>query len=83
MRVKFKAATVLLKPAPKGSGIIAGGVVRPVLELSGVRNIVGKMLGGSNKITNVHATMRALAALRARDERGAPERAAQPPEPSA
>jgi small subunit ribosomal protein S5 len=58
---KFKAGKVLLKPAPKGSGIIAGSAIRTVLELAGVPNISAKMLGKTNnKITNVKATFAAL-----------------------
>lgn len=66
--MKFKAAKVLLKPAPKGTGIIAGGVVRLILILAGVPNVAAKMLGSSNRVTNAKATMAALAALRARAE---------------
>ena len=61
---KFRAAVVLLKPAPKGTGVKAGGAIRPVLELAGVQNIVSKMLGSSNKTNNVKATMLALKQLR-------------------
>lgn len=61
--VKYGAAYILLKPAPKGSGIIAGGAVRTVLELAGVKDVVGKMLGSHNKITNVYATLLALQQL--------------------
>ena len=61
---KFGAAIVLLKPAPKGTGVKAGGAIRPVLELAGVQNIVSKMLGSSNKANNVKATMMALKQLR-------------------
>ncbi len=58
---KFKAAKVLIKPAPKGSGIIAGSVVRTVLELAGVPNASAKMVGKTNnKITNTKATFDAL-----------------------
>ena len=57
---KFSAAKVLLKPAPAGSGIIAGGPVRVVLESAGVRDAVGKILGTENKISNVYATLKAL-----------------------
>ena len=58
---KFKAATVMLKPAPKGSGIIAGGAVRAMLELAGVPNVSAKILGKTkNKITIVKATFEAL-----------------------
>lgn len=61
---KFKAAHVLLKPAPKGAGIKAGGAVRSVLELAGIPNVVSKILGSSNKINNVKATFLALKKLR-------------------
>lgn len=67
--VKYKAATVLLKPAPKGTGIIAGGVVRLILSLAGVPNVAAKMLGSSNKISNANATIEALAQLRPRKTR--------------
>ena len=58
---KFKSAVVMLKPAPRGSGIIAGGAVRAVLELAGVPNVSTKILGKTkNKITVVKATFEAL-----------------------
>lgn len=60
---KFKAAKILLKPAPSGTGIIAGGAMRQVLELSGIKNVVGKNLGSNNKINIVSATMQALGKL--------------------
>jgi small subunit ribosomal protein S5 len=60
---KFGAAQVILKPAPRGTGIKAGGATRVVLELSGVQNVVAKALGSNNKINNVRATMAALEAL--------------------
>lgn len=65
VEAKFAAARVLLKPAPKGTGIKAGGAVRIVLELAGVPNVVSKILGSSNKINNVKATFAALKRLRA------------------
>lgn len=57
---KFSAARVILKPAPAGSGIIAGGPMRVVLEAAGVRDAVGKILGTNNKTSNVYATISAL-----------------------
>ncbi len=60
VREKFSAAKVLLKPAPPGSGIIAGGPVRVVLEAAGVKDASGKILGTKNKISNVYATLAAL-----------------------
>lgn len=61
---KFAAARVLLKPAPKGTGVKAGGSVRVVLELAGIPNVVSKSLGSKNKINNVKATFAALKMLR-------------------
>ncbi|HBR80473.1 MAG: ribosomal protein S5, nonfunctional [Candidatus Uhrbacteria bacterium GW2011_GWE2_45_35] len=61
---KFGAAIVLLKPAPKGTGLKAGGAVRVVLELGGVPNAVSKIQGSSNKINVAKATMKALKRLR-------------------
>ena len=63
VKEKFSAAYVLLKPAPAGSGIIAGGAVRAVLAAAGVRDAVGKILGTKNKISNVYATMKALESI--------------------
>jgi len=63
-RAKFGAAQVLLKPAPEGSGIIAGGSVRVVVEACGIRNISSKILGTRNKASNVYATLEALKKLR-------------------
>lgn len=62
---KFGAAKVLLKPAKAGTGIIAGGAVRVVLELAGIPNIYGKILGRTNnQINNVAATFEALQSLK-------------------
>ena len=69
VKQKFGAAEVLLKPAPDGSGIIAGGAIRVVLEAGGIRNASGKILGTKNKISNVYATMRALEKISAIKER--------------
>lgn len=63
-RLKFKAASILIKPAPKGTGIKAGGPLRSVLEISGIKNIVAKMLGSENKINNVMALYLALRGLK-------------------
>jgi len=57
---KFSAAKILLKPAPPGSGIIAGGAIRVVLEAAGVKDAVGKIMGTKNKASNVYATVKAL-----------------------
>ncbi|MFH1225877.1 MAG: 30S ribosomal protein S5 [bacterium] len=57
---KFGSAKIFLKPAPQGTGIIAGGAMRLVLEVAGVTNVVGKILGSSNKVNNVKATLKAI-----------------------
>lgn len=61
---KFKGAKIYMKPAPTGSGIIAGGAVRDVLDLAGVKDISAKMLGSSNKEANIHCAVLALQDLR-------------------
>lgn len=62
--VKKGAAKVLLKPAPVGTGVIAGGAVRVVVEAAGIHDIVSKILGTKNKASNVYATLEALGKLK-------------------
>lgn len=64
IRIKRGAAQVLLKPAPSGSGVIAGGAVRAVVRAAGIKDIVSKVLGSKNQASNVYATLEALKALR-------------------
>lgn len=64
VKTKFGAAKILIKPAPRGTGIKAGGAMRVILEISGVPNIVGKILGSKNKINNTKATFEALKSLK-------------------
>jgi small subunit ribosomal protein S5 len=66
--VDWDGARVLLKPAPAGTGVIAGSRIRAVLEIAGVKDIVAKSLGSNNPINQVRATFKALASLRNREE---------------
>lgn len=68
VRVKLGAAEVLLKPAPTGSGLIAGGAVRAVVEAVGIRDISSKVLGTNNKASNVYACLEALKKLKSTKE---------------
>ena len=62
--LKRGAAKVLIKPAPAGTGVIAGGAVRAVVEAAGIRDVVSKILGSKNQASNVYATLEALKSLR-------------------
>lgn len=61
---KYKSSRILLKPAAPGTGIVAGSSVRQVAEVAGISDVLGKILGADNKVTNAYATVYALSALR-------------------
>ncbi len=63
VKLKFKAAEVMIMPANAGKGIIAGGAMRQILELAGYRNIIGKRFGTSNILANAQAVIEALREL--------------------
>ncbi len=60
LNLKFGAAKLVMKPAPEGTGVIAGGPVRVVVEAAGIKDIVTKLLGTKNKASNVYVTLEAL-----------------------
>lgn len=75
--VKVSGAQVLIKPAAPGTGIIAGGVVRQVIGVTGIRNMLSKSLGSTNKVNIAYATIDALKTLVPRDQwLNAPKKAA-------
>lgn len=66
--IKLSGARVLIKPAAPGTGIIAGGVVRSVLSVTGIHNLLSKSLGSTNKVNIAYATVEALGSLVPRDQ---------------
>jgi small subunit ribosomal protein S5 len=66
--IKYKSSSLMLKPAKPGSGVIAGGAVRSVMDLAGVKNVVSKMLGSNNKVNNVKAVFAAFTKMKSKVE---------------
>lgn len=64
----FAGTKVILKPAPDGTSIIAGGAIRAIMDLGGVKNVVGKIIGSTNKINTIEATLLALKILKTKAE---------------
>ena len=64
VEVKYNASRILLTPASEGTGVIAGGGARPVVELAGIKNILTKSLGSNNSANVVRATIKALSMLK-------------------
>lgn len=64
VKTKYGSAEIIIRPAPKGTGLKAGGAIRVVLELAGVPNATAKMLGSHSKMNNAAATLQALGMLK-------------------
>ena len=69
IRIKNGAAQLYLKPAPLGTGIIAGSVIRQILDIAGIRNISAKVLGTNNQINNAYTLMKALKSVKKSEEK--------------
>lgn len=67
VRVKYKSSSLLIRPAKPGSGVIAGGAVRQVFELAGIKNVVSKMLGSNNKVNNIKAVFSAFEKMKSKE----------------
>lgn len=66
--VKFKSSKLFIRPAKPGTGVIAGGAVRSVFELAGVKNVMCKMIGSNNKANNVKAVFAAFKNLKSKEK---------------
>ncbi len=71
IQVKYKAAKIYLKPAPAGTGLKAGSVVRKILEVAGVKDISAKLMGSRNKIANAYAIIEAFKNLQKQRKKNA------------
>jgi len=63
IKTKFKTVEIFLKPASKGTGLIAGRLIRPLIELAGIKNILSKVRGSNDKLVNAYATLKAFGLL--------------------
>ena len=72
IRLKYKSSRLLLKPAPPGTGLKLGGVVRAVLDIAGIQNASGKIIGSRNQITNAYAVIEAIKKMKPRIVKGKP-----------
>ena len=68
VETRYGASTVIMKPASPGTGVIAGGSMRSVVEVAGIRDLLSKSMGSTNPVNVVRATMKALGSMRSADE---------------
>lgn len=68
VKIKYKSSQLLMMPARPGTGVIAGGAVRSVLDMAGVKNVISKMLGSNNKVNNVRAAFEAFKLMRSKEQ---------------
>lgn len=68
VKVKYKSSLLLMLPAKPGTGVIAGGAVRSVMDLAGVKNVISKMIGSSNKVNNVKAVFKAFSSMKSKED---------------
>ena len=67
MAVKWDGASIYMRPAPPGTGIIAGSKVRSILQFAGIKDVMAKSIGSSNPVNQVRATFKALASMKTRE----------------
>jgi small subunit ribosomal protein S5 len=68
VNIKYKSSKLLMRPARPGTGVIAGGAVRSVLDLAGIKNVISKMIGSNNKTNNVRAAYEAFKVMRSKED---------------
>lgn len=68
VKVKYKSSKLLMMPARPGTGVIAGGAVRSVLDMAGIKNVISKMVGSNNKTNNVRAAYEAFKMMRSKED---------------
>ena len=70
VNIKYKSSKLILRPAKAGYGVIAGGAVRSVMDLAGVKNVMSKMVGSNNKVNNVKAVFAAFKQMKSKEQIG-------------
>ncbi len=68
LKIKYKSSQLMMQPARPGTGVIAGGAVRSVMDLAGVKNVISKMLGSNNKVNNIKAVFAAFKKMKSKDQ---------------